>query len=188
MVLALARLRAAVAGLLGEGVGRALMLLTALQFHLPFYASRPLPNTFAVALASLAHADWISGRRPERAIVLMAIAVVLLQAEPACINGSPNPSSHRVPFEPGMIHDLCISPMCGSVRCPSSSGVRRGMLPSGSHKVRLAAMGWTDGPAHAASKTYQLEKGALCGGSLCSRQSCTDCHGGLGILGALALA
>ena len=79
MVLALARLRAAVAGLLGEGVGQALMLLTALQFHLPFYASRPLPNTFALALASLAHADWISGKRPERAIVLMAVTVVLCE-------------------------------------------------------------------------------------------------------------
>ncbi|CAK0780776.1 hypothetical protein CVIRNUC_005171 [Coccomyxa viridis] len=81
VVLALARLRAAVAGLLGEGVGRALMLLTALQFHLPFYASRPLPNTFAVALASLAHADWISGKRPERAIVLIAIAVVVIRCD-----------------------------------------------------------------------------------------------------------
>lgn len=76
-VLAMARLRTSVAALLGKGVGQAFMLLTCLQFHLPFYASRPLPNTFALAIASLAHADWISANRPERAIVLMAIAVVL---------------------------------------------------------------------------------------------------------------
>ena len=89
VVLALAQLRAAAAGWLGEGVGRALMLLTALQFHLPFYASRPLPNTCALALASLAHAYWISGKRPERAIVLMAVTVVLLRPAPACIKGYP---------------------------------------------------------------------------------------------------
>jgi alpha-1,6-mannosyltransferase len=75
-VLSLARLRAAIAAALGEGVGQVSMLLTALQFHLPFYASRPLPNTFALAVSSLAHADWISMKRPQRAIVLMAIAVV----------------------------------------------------------------------------------------------------------------
>jgi alpha-1,6-mannosyltransferase len=75
-VLSLARLRAAIAAALGEGIGQVFMLLTALQFHLPFYASRPLPNTFALAVSSLAHADWISKMRPQRTIVLMAIAVV----------------------------------------------------------------------------------------------------------------
>ena len=75
-VLALARLRAAVADAFGKSVGQAFLLLTSLQFHLPFYASRPLPNTFALAIASLAHADWISSKRPQRAIVFMAIAVV----------------------------------------------------------------------------------------------------------------
>ena len=75
-MLALARLRASVDSGLGKCVGQAFMLLTSLQFHIPFYASRPLPNTFAVALASLAHADWISSKRPQRAIVLMAAAVV----------------------------------------------------------------------------------------------------------------
>ena len=112
VVLALARLRVAVAGLLGEGVGRALMLLTALQFHLPFYASRPLPNTFALALASLAHADWISEKRPERAIVLMAVTVVLLRAALARIKRPPNASGHRLPYEPGKIQRLCTSPIC----------------------------------------------------------------------------
>jgi hypothetical protein len=31
----------------------------ALQFHLPFYASRTLPNTFALALTNLAIAAWV---------------------------------------------------------------------------------------------------------------------------------
>lgn len=75
-MLALTSLRASVDSALGKCVGQAFMLLTSLQFHLPFYASRPLPNTFALALASLAHADWITSTRPRRAIVLMAAAVV----------------------------------------------------------------------------------------------------------------
>lgn len=76
VVLSLAKLRASVDSALGKSVGQAFMLLTILQFHLPFYASRPLPNTFALALTSLAHADWISSKRPQRAIVLMAATVV----------------------------------------------------------------------------------------------------------------
>ena len=99
-MLALARLRTAVAGLLGEGVGQALMLLTALQFHLPFYASRPLPNTFALALGSLTHADWISGKRPKRAIVLMATTVVPLRAAPACIDGVFSAFNDSLPCRP----------------------------------------------------------------------------------------
>ena len=62
------------------------------------------------------------------------------------------------------------------------------MLPLGHLQVRFAAMGGVDGPAHAAGEADQLEKGAHCGDSLCSQQSCTDCYGGLHILGALALA
>ena len=98
--MALARLRAAVAGRLGEGVGQALMLLTALQFHLPFYASRPLPNTFALALGSVAHADGIRGKRRARAIFLMARAVVPLRAAPACIKGASSACSDSVPCKP----------------------------------------------------------------------------------------
>jgi alpha-1,6-mannosyltransferase len=60
----------------GRPVGIAFTLITALQFHVPFYASRTLPNTFALASASLAHAEWLAGRRPHRAILLLAFTVV----------------------------------------------------------------------------------------------------------------
>ena len=36
-----------------------LCISVALQFHLPFYASRTLPNTFALALTNLACAAWV---------------------------------------------------------------------------------------------------------------------------------
>lgn len=34
----------------GNDVGIALMIVTLCQFHLPFYMSRPLPNTLALIL------------------------------------------------------------------------------------------------------------------------------------------
>ncbi len=44
---------------LGLHVACSLLLLTAVQFHLPFYMTRPLPNTFALILTLNAYADWM---------------------------------------------------------------------------------------------------------------------------------
>ena len=73
---ALTRLSAGVKQLLGPAAAKAFLLITALQFHLPFYAGRTLPNVIALVAASLAHADWLTGRRPARAIILLAFTVV----------------------------------------------------------------------------------------------------------------
>ena len=75
-VLSLARLRSAVEREFGRPVGVAFVALTALQFHLPFYMSRTLPNTLALALISLACAEWLAGNRPARTVALLTFTTV----------------------------------------------------------------------------------------------------------------
>ena len=52
-------------------------MVTAVQFHLPFYMSRPLPNVFALILALNAYADWL-GMRTRRLVYTLAFAAVSL--------------------------------------------------------------------------------------------------------------
>lgn len=62
-VLVLSRLRRAATAHLGARPGRLLMVLFALcQFHLPFYCSRLLPNTYSLIACTWAHAQWMGVR------------------------------------------------------------------------------------------------------------------------------
>ena len=54
----LIRFKHAVAGVFGKSVASWMMFITASQFHFIFYMSRPLPNTFALALGT----SWIIKR------------------------------------------------------------------------------------------------------------------------------
>ena len=76
--LAMCRVQQALRKQYGSTCAKAFMIGTAMQFHLPFYMSRTLPNTFALAVLGLAIADWIEAKHPRRLVSLLAFATVRL--------------------------------------------------------------------------------------------------------------
>lgn len=74
--LAMYQLQQALRKQYGSTCAKAFMIVTAMQFHLPFYMSRTLPNTFALAVLGLATADWIEAKHPRRLVSLLAFATV----------------------------------------------------------------------------------------------------------------
>lgn len=79
-VLAYARLRAAVSTAWGRTEGRLFLLLSLLQFHLPWYMSRTLPNIFALAMANLAHAELLSGSG-YRCLAFLAVGAAIFRCD-----------------------------------------------------------------------------------------------------------
>ena len=56
------------------------LLITAVQFHLPFYSSRLLPNTFALVLVTIAYSEWFS-RRPRGAAVCLVFTAAIFRCD-----------------------------------------------------------------------------------------------------------
>ncbi|GJP85121.1 hypothetical protein CLOP_g15215, partial [Closterium sp. NIES-67] len=73
-------LRRQVATTFGAPTARYLALLLLSQFHLPFYASRPLPNVFALALANLAFTFWLKGKAA-RTLQTLVFAFVVFRCD-----------------------------------------------------------------------------------------------------------
>ncbi|XP_065909178.1 dol-P-Man:Man(7)GlcNAc(2)-PP-Dol alpha-1,6-mannosyltransferase-like isoform X2 [Dysidea avara] len=70
----------------GRDVAVCVLLLTSTQFHFLFYASRPLPNTFALILVLLAYSSWL-GRNTVTFIWLAAMATIIFRSELAILFG-----------------------------------------------------------------------------------------------------
>ena len=98
-VAALGRMRRVLRSAFGKGVGVAFALVVASQFHLTFYVSRTLPNTFALALTTLAAADWLDAffsttgscrkktndARDVRAVLLLTASFVIFRCDTALL-------------------------------------------------------------------------------------------------------
>lgn len=78
--LTLVRLRRAVQTRFSRRAAQLFVLFTALQFHICFYASRTLPNTFAVLLAAVSFAMWLE-RRPVAALQILGAATVVVRCD-----------------------------------------------------------------------------------------------------------
>eukprot|EP00191_Tetraselmis_sp_GSL018_P018273 CAMPEP_0177579542 /NCGR_PEP_ID=MMETSP0419_2-20121207/1021_1 /TAXON_ID=582737 /ORGANISM="Tetraselmis sp., Strain GSL018" /LENGTH=580 /DNA_ID=CAMNT_0019068227 /DNA_START=351 /DNA_END=2089 /DNA_ORIENTATION=+ len=85
---ALMRLRRAIARAHGPAAGRWWALLCACQFHLPYYASRLLPNSLAAVVSCTALAEWVLARRPAAVVALMAFATVVLRGDMLLLSGA----------------------------------------------------------------------------------------------------
>ncbi|XP_060859004.1 probable Dol-P-Man:Man(7)GlcNAc(2)-PP-Dol alpha-1,6-mannosyltransferase [Metopolophium dirhodum] len=69
-----------IAKVFGNGVGNWFIILTASQYHLMFYSSRPLPNIMAFPLVMVALSSWIRGKHT-LLIWSSAIAVLIFRSE-----------------------------------------------------------------------------------------------------------
>ncbi len=70
----------------GHQAGRLVLVLTAIQFHVIFYMSRPLPNTFALIFVLRALACWFLGQH-SKLIALFTTSIVFFRSELAILAG-----------------------------------------------------------------------------------------------------
>lgn len=84
--LAFRRLMRTAGAVFGADAAACATLLTAFQFHLPFYMSRTLPNTFALLPAMLGCEAWLKGS-PGRALGLLTLTCVIFRCDVVLLLG-----------------------------------------------------------------------------------------------------
>jgi len=72
--------RQGVAFRFGKRASQLTIVLTAFQFHICFYMSRTLPNTFALILCLNAFGYWLKGK-PMRGIAILTVATVIFRCD-----------------------------------------------------------------------------------------------------------
>jgi alpha-1,6-mannosyltransferase len=73
-------LRKSVSKEFGEEAGVGLYLVTMCQFHLPFYMSRPLPNTYALFIGIMLFSYWIQ-RKYAQTVLLLALGGICFRCD-----------------------------------------------------------------------------------------------------------
>ena len=63
-----------------KSIGNLCVYLTAMQFHLPFYMSRTLPNTFALFGCLIAYTQWLKGK-PVRCLCILAFFMITFRCD-----------------------------------------------------------------------------------------------------------
>lgn len=86
--LCLARLSTAVATAFGVPTAAFFALLSCFQFHIPFYASRTLPNVFAFGPVVLALAHYIDGSELYAVPALLTATAVIMRCDMVLLAGT----------------------------------------------------------------------------------------------------
>ena len=82
----LQKFRASICHKYGAKTARWHLIITCSQFHIMFYASRPLPNIFALAVTMYAMAFWLRGQHG-RFVMCSAFAILVFRGELAVLLG-----------------------------------------------------------------------------------------------------
>jgi len=80
LVIAMGRFRRQITNIFGKQVGISFTIISNCQFHLPFYMSRTLPNTFALAIVLFAYSFWLQNKWTHT-IALFAFATTIFRSE-----------------------------------------------------------------------------------------------------------
>jgi len=82
--LAYCQMKHSISSKFGKNVGIAFAIISCTQFHLFFYMSRTLPNTFALILVTLAYSYWFRDGITEM-IFLMTFTIIVFRSEVAVL-------------------------------------------------------------------------------------------------------